>query len=167
MPSPIVAGILPMVAISYEVDPCANRVTSRRWPNVTIEKDVGSLTAEVVQSWRYLYPEVEEIHLWARWPCADLLKVKFGRLNLEGEQSGWFWEIIRIVKTIKQIYGFSFPLKFVAENVASMDASAEAEIYLGEWTQPMWPLYADPGSVGRMPSSMRLRASGSRKRAMA
>ena len=57
-----------------------------------------------------------------------LLKVKFGRLNLEGEQSGWFWEIIRIVKTIKQIYGFSFPLKFVAENVASMDAPAEAEI---------------------------------------
>ena len=58
----------------------------------------------------------------------DLSKVKFGRLNLEGEQSGLFWEMVRIIKLIRQVYGFSFPLLFAAENVASMDESAEAEV---------------------------------------
>ena len=71
---------------------------------------------------------MEEIHVWAGWPCVDLSRVKFGRLNLDGEQSGLFFEVIRVLKTIKQVYGFSFKVKFAAENVASMDAEAERQI---------------------------------------
>jgi len=122
------AGVTPMVAISYELTAAANRVTSRRWPHVRIEKDVRSIDRATIEQWRYLYPGIEEIHVWGGWPCVDLSKVKFGRLNLEGEQSGLFWEMVRIIKLIRQVYGFSFPLLFAAENVASMDESAEAEV---------------------------------------
>ena len=55
-------GIMPLVAISYELNQAANRVTSRRWPNVRLEKDVRDLTIEVIREWRYLYPTLEEIH---------------------------------------------------------------------------------------------------------
>ena len=33
-------GVTPLVAIAYELSAEGNRVTSRRWPNVRIEKDV-------------------------------------------------------------------------------------------------------------------------------
>lgn len=37
-------GVTPMVAIAYEISAEGNRVTSRRWPNVKIERDVRELT---------------------------------------------------------------------------------------------------------------------------
>ncbi len=58
----------------------------------------------------------------------DLSRVKSGRLNLEGDSSGLFWEVIRIIKLLKQVFGFGFEIRFIIENVSSMDASAEAEI---------------------------------------
>ena len=34
----------------------ANRVTSRRWPHVQIEKDVRDINEETIRQWRYRYP---------------------------------------------------------------------------------------------------------------
>ena len=121
-------GVRPLVGISYELDRAANRVTSRRWPYVEICKDVRSLDLATIKRWRYLHPEVEEIHVWAGFPCVDLSSVKSGRKNLEGDASGLFFEIPRIIKAIRTVFGFSFKVKYVVENVASMDASAEAQI---------------------------------------
>ena len=121
-------GIVPAVCISYELCKAANRVTSRRWPNVKIETDVRTLGPEQIKEWKYLYPEVEEIHIWAGFPCVGLSAVWFGRLNLDDPQSGLFWELVRIIRQVRQGYGFSFPVKFAAENVASMDVAAEQEI---------------------------------------
>ena len=121
-------GVQPMVCVAYEINKEANRVTSRRWPHVRLEKDVRSLTREVMHEWRYLYPGVREIHLWAGFPCVGLSAVRFGRLNLDDPQSGLFWEVVRILKELKQVFGFNFPVKYALENVASMDVEAEQEI---------------------------------------
>ena len=121
-------GVTPMVAISYETNAAANRVTSRRWPHVQLEKDVRDLTIQVIRQWRYLYPALEEIHVWGGFPCVGLSSVRSGRLNLDDPQSGLFWEFVRIVKEIKQVFGIRFRVLYAAENVASMDVSAEAEI---------------------------------------
>ena len=121
-------GVCPQVAISFEINSAANRVTSRRWPNVVIEKDVKIIDETMVKKWKYLYPLIEAIHLWAGFPCVDLSSVKFGRKNLEGTQSGLFFEVIRILKLLRKVFGFDFEIRYFAENVASMDNSAEQQI---------------------------------------
>ena len=47
---------------------------------------------------------------------------------MEDPQSGLFWEMVRIIELIRQVFGYGFKVKFAAENVASMDASAEADV---------------------------------------
>lgn len=86
------------------------------------------MTVEVVRGWRYKYPHITELHLWGGFPCVDLSSVKHGRQNLAGHESGLFWELVRILKIIRQVFGYSFKVLFFAENVASMDRSAEQEI---------------------------------------
>ena len=137
-------GVTPCVALSYELHPPANRVTGRRWPNVKLCGDARSITLAEIRQWRYLYPQVEEIHLWGGFPCVDLSKVKVGRRNLEGDSSGLFFEIPRIRKDIRKVYGYLFKVKFAIENVASMDEGASNEIssILG-----VKPLRLDPCNV--------------------
>ena len=134
-----ICGVLPEVCISYEVSKAANRVTSRRWPHVQICHDVRSLDAATIQGWKYQYPQIEEVHLWGGFPCSDLSSAKFGRENLSGEQSSLFWELVRIIKEIRKVYGYNFKVRYAAENVASMDESAEAEITRALGTTP-WRL---------------------------
>ena len=121
-------GVVPLVGISYEVSAEANRVVSQRWPFVILEKDVRELTVDVIRSWRYRFPEVEAIHIWGGFPCVDLSRVRAFRKNLEGASSGLFWELVRIIREIRQVYGFRFDVRFVAENVSSMDREAEQEM---------------------------------------
>ena len=137
-------GLAPMVGISYELSAAGNRVTSRRWPYVIIEKDVRSLTIQEIRQWRYKYPEIEEIHIWGGFPCVGLSSVRAGRLNLDDPQSGLFWEMVRIIKEVRQVFGYSFRVRFAAENVASMDADAEAEITRALGVKP---LKLDPAGV--------------------
>ena len=129
-------GVQPLVGFSFEINQAANRVTSSRWPFVEIRGDVRGLTEAEIKTWKFLHPLVEEIHLWAGFPCVDLSAVKFNRKNLEGEQSGLFYEILRILKLIRRIYGFDFCIKFFLENVASMDREAEKQISVALGTKP-------------------------------
>lgn len=129
-------GVQPMVGFSFEINQAANRITSRRWPFVEIRGDVRELSEAEVRLWRYLYPLIEEIHLWAGFPCVDLSAVKFNRKNLDGKESGLFYEILRILKLIRQIYGFDFCIKFFLENVASMDREAERQISVALGIKP-------------------------------
>ena len=137
-------GVCPQVSIAYDLSKEANRVTSRRWPQVQIEQDVRSITPEVVQSWRYLHPSVEEIHIWGGFPCTDLCSAKYGRQNLAGSQSSLFYELVRIIKLVKRTYGFSFKVIYAAENVASMDEEAEQQITAELGVRP-WRM--DPADV--------------------
>ena len=119
---------VPEVALSFEISREANRVTSRRWPNVIIEKGVETFDEKMARDLRYKYPQVIAIHLWAGFPCIDLSSVKLGRLNLKGAGSGLFYELMRILKLLRRVFGFDFEIKYFVENVASMDVSAEQEI---------------------------------------
>ena len=121
-------GVVPEVAVSYEVSQEANRVVARRWPRVIIEKDVRDLTLDVIGEWKFKYPNVEAIHIWGGFPCVDLSSAKAFRKNLAGPGSSLFWALVRIIKDVRKVYGFGFPVRFVAENVASMDQSAEEKI---------------------------------------
>ena len=58
----------------------------------------------MVPSWKYLYPTIESIHLWAGFPCVDLSAVKFGRKNLKGSESSLFFEVVRVLKLIRKVY---------------------------------------------------------------
>ena len=129
-------GIVPMFGISYEISKAANRVSSRRWPNVVQEGDVRGITREVVRKWKFLYPQIEQIDIWAGFPCVDLSAVKFNRKNLAGEQSGLFWEVLRIIKLVRSEFGFHFKVNYFAENVASMDREACSEISLNLGGKP-------------------------------
>ena len=121
-------GVIPEVAVSFEISKEANRVTSRRWPNVIIEKGVETFDEKMARDLKYKFPQVLAIHLWAGFPCIDLSAVKVGRLNLKGAGSGLFFELIRILKLLRRVFGFDFEIKYFVENVASMDVQAEQEI---------------------------------------
>ena len=121
-------GVVPAVSLAYEISGAANRVTARRWPHVQLKGDVRELTQEVMKEWKYLYPGLEEIHLWAGFPCTDLSAVRAGRKNLLGPESGLFWEFVRIRRELQKVFKFALKIRYFGENVASMDASASDEI---------------------------------------
>ena len=121
-------GVLPMGRIAVECNAGANRITLRRWPGTLIVEDVKLVDRIMVGSWSRKFLRVQEVHLWAGFPCTDLSSAKFGRENLSGTNSSLFWEIPRIKKLIKEEFGESVVVKSAVENVASMDESACREI---------------------------------------
>ena len=51
--------------------------------------------------WMTEFPEVEEIHLWAGFPCVDLSSVNPLGAGLQGKQSSLFYEVPRIRKELE------------------------------------------------------------------
>ena len=131
-----VAGILPRIRIAVECDKAANRVTTRRWPGVEVILDVKLVDQTLVKEWARRFTQIEEIHLWAGFPCVDLSSAKSGRLNLEGPGSSLFWEIPRITGLLREVFGDKVVVKEVLENVASMDKEAALEISATLQTKP-------------------------------
>lgn len=123
-----VAGVIPRYRVAVECDKAANRVTMRTWPGTELVKDVALVTRAMVKEWSRRFCQLEEIHLWAGFPCTDLSGVKDGRLNLRGSQSRLFWEIPRIRHLLEEEFGDAVTIKEVLENVASMDREACVEI---------------------------------------
>lgn len=79
-----ILGMVPLLLVAFDLHGPAMRVTSRRWPHAMLFGDVRSLNKTLVESWLAEYPEVEEIHCWAGFPCVDLSSVKAGGKGLEG-----------------------------------------------------------------------------------
>lgn len=121
-------GVEPTALIGYDLSKTANRITARRWPHAVLGGDVREIDRKVVFGWLLQYPHIEEVHLWGGFPCVDLSAVKLGRSNLDGEQSGLFSEILRILELFRQVFGRRFKIIFFMENVASMDKSAADQI---------------------------------------
>ena len=130
-----ILNISPAGRIAVDLDDAANRITQRRWPGTLLFKDVRAITRQVVQQWSVKFLNISEIHLWAGWPCVDLSSVRHGRLNLQGPQSSLFWEIPRVKQLLEEEFGPTVTVKYVLENVASMDMSAAEEISaeIGSW----------------------------------
>ena len=99
-----------------------------RWPHAEICSDVREINEEKIWQWLRQYVGIKEIHLWAGFPCTDLSSAKYGRRELEGERSGLFFEIPRILRLLKKEVPNFVQVKFVAENVASMSKKACSEI---------------------------------------
>ena len=114
--------------IGYDTSKAATRVCSRRWPHANLHGDVREISRKVVHDWLLKYPHVEQVDLWAGFPCVDLSSVKFQRLNLEGPDSRLFREVVRVYELLLQVFGRAFPINFFVENVASMDKQAAQQI---------------------------------------
>eukprot|EP00435_Cladocopium_sp_Y103_P032597 s3595_g8.t1 len=117
-----------MGLIGYDINKAANRICSRRWPHALLGGDARTITEAVVLEWMLKFPQVQQIHLWAGFPCVDLSAVRHGRLNLQGPQSGLFSEVLRVLKLLRRRFGRKFCIRFFVENVASMDKEAAEEI---------------------------------------
>ena len=113
-------GLTPLGLIAFDTHRPANRVTSRRWPRTRIYGDVRSLDETMVQQWVREFPDLEEVHIWAGFPCVDLSSVKAGRKGLAGEQSGLFYEVPRIITVFNKAVPRHVHVRHLAENVASM-----------------------------------------------
>ncbi len=133
-------GLVPLALISFEIHPPANRVVSRRWPHAILLGDVKELDASMIRAWLIEYPEVEEFHLWAGFPCVDLSSAKANRQNLSGSQSSLFFEVIRVWNLLGAEVPKEIKVKVAVENVASM--SKEACVEISEWME-LKPFYLD------------------------
>lgn len=136
-----VAGVLPLGRIAVEIDEAANRVTSRRWPDAELVKDIHLVDRALVRSWSHKFLGVSEVHIWGGFPCTDLSKVKYNRENLSGKNSRLFYEIPRVIGLVKSEFGPSVEAKEVVENVASMDEEAAREI---SYELETFPFLVDP-----------------------
>eukprot|EP00435_Cladocopium_sp_Y103_P007914 s3447_g2.t1 len=119
---------LPAGRIAVECDQGANRICSRRWPGTLFVTDVKEVDRAMVASWSRKFLNVQEVHVWAGFPCTDLSMAKYQRLNLAGPNSSLFWEVPRIVKLVQEEFGAYVQTKYALENVASMDQHAAETI---------------------------------------
>ena len=123
-----VLGVCPEGLIAVDKLPAANRVTSRRWPHAIIVDDVRKIDYDMVFSWQLKFPTVEEVHLWAGFPCVDLSSAKANRSGLWGTESSLFFEIPRITDLLERCFSHRVIIRRVVENVASMDRDSCDEI---------------------------------------
>ena len=123
-----ILGLRPKGVIIVEILKEANRVSMRRWPHAILLEDVTKITRETVRNWCTQFSGIEEVHLWAGFPCKDLSSAKHGRKNLAGDQSSLFYEVPRIKTLLSQEFPSTCRVKFTLENVASMDRKASEEI---------------------------------------
>jgi len=123
-----ILGFSPVGLVSFDIHGPANRVCSRRWPHSLQYGDVRSLDRELLWEILLKFPEVRELHLWAGFPCVDLSSAKAGREGLAGAQSSLFYEVVRIIKLLKQECEPTFTVKYATENVASMPKKDLEEI---------------------------------------
>lgn len=115
-----ILGVRPRGLISFDLHGPANRVTSRVWPHAEIHHDVRSFDRDFLRNLLMRYLGIEEIHAWAGFPCTDLSSANYLGKGLEGKASGLFYEVLRILKLLRQEVPSSIKIKEVLENVASM-----------------------------------------------
>ena len=86
-----------------EIDPFANRVLAKHWPNVRRWPDV--------RTWPQ--PDTERVDvICGGFPCQDISYAGAGA-GLDGERSGLFFEAVRVVRELR-------PRIVVLENVAAL-----------------------------------------------
>ena len=122
-----VAGTTVKGALLVDIHKPGNRICSRRWPFADIWEDIRTLKKSFLESIIMKCEPVEEIHVWAGFPCVDLSSAKANRANLSGSQSGLIHEAIRIIRELEELFP-NVTIHFVVENVSSMDCSARDEI---------------------------------------
>ena len=118
------------VVFQCEIDPVCQRVLRSHWPDIPLHDDIATLQG----------PDVPEADIWsAGWPCQDVSHANAQRTGIRGENSGLFYEFMRLV-------GENRPRWIILENVPgllSADGGTAFESvidemekvgYLGGWT---------------------------------
>ena len=123
-----VLGISPAGRISIEWDRHANRTSRTAWPSMQEYHDIESITKDDVAAWANSHPRIAELHFWGGFPCIHLSKVRAFRRNLQGEGSRLFWVLVQLLQWIHEVFSPFATVRFLVENVASMDESARREI---------------------------------------
>ena len=144
-----ILGLRPMGIIICDNCKEANRVSMRRWPAAELIEDVKHIDRDLVRAWCLKHTRVTEIHLWAGFPCKDLSSARHGRWNLDGDASSLFYEVPRVKKLLVEEFPSKCKVKFVLENVASMDREAAEEISFEIGTVPYHLDVADSMPIHR------------------
>eukprot|EP00435_Cladocopium_sp_Y103_P038382 s3254_g10.t1 len=139
-----ILGLIPAGRISVDISRAGNRVTRTTWPSTIELHDVEQIDRDEVARWARLFPHIRELHLYAGFPCVHLSSARAYRKNLDGEGSKLFWKLLEVIQMVQEIFGVYCKVKFVVENVASMDESARRSISdeLG-----ICPIKLDPADV--------------------
>ena len=96
-----------------EIEPYARAVLRKHWPKVPCYADVRELTAARLAADGVPPPEV----LCGGFPCQDVSNLG-KRAGIDGERSGLFSHIVRIVRELKE--AGRPPLYVILENVSSL-----------------------------------------------
>lgn len=92
-----------------EIDPFAQKVLKKNFPNIPIFSDVRTLTINTLRD-----AGITQIDcITGGWPCQDISGSNPNGRGLEGERSGLFYEFMRIVRDIRPSY-------FVLENTSNL-----------------------------------------------
>eukprot|EP00438_Fugacium_kawagutii_P009954 Skav231148 [mRNA] locus=scaffold4611:65775:69738:+ [translate_table: standard] len=121
-----VRGAILAGGLAVDIHKPGSRVTSRRWPWVDHWEDIRTLSRGAVEE-ILSRAEFEAIDIWAGFPCVDLSAVKWNRSNLRGSQSSLIYEAIRIIDIVKDLFP-QCRVRFIVENVSSMDVTARDQI---------------------------------------
>ena len=140
-------GVRPMALISIEIDAAAKRVVRTTWPHCLEVHDVMDVDEDMIRSWSNMFPRLEEVHIWGGFPCVHLSSARSDRMNLEGEGSCLFFQLVRIIEVSEQIFEPEVKVEFVVENVFSMDISARQEFSL---RLDVKPIKLDPAEIQPM-----------------
>ena len=141
------AGLRAVALISIEIDASARRVVRCLWPHVMEVTDVKLVDRAMVQNWANLFFRLEQVHIWGGFPCVHLSSARSDRLNLEGEGSNLFFNLVEVIEISEQVFLPEVSVEFVIENVFSMDVSARSEISL---RLGITPLKLDPADCSPM-----------------
>ena len=97
-----------------EIDPFAQKVLKKNFPNIPIFSDVRTLTIESLRD-----AGITQIDcITGGFPCVDISVANPNGRGLEGERSGLFYELVRIVRQCRPHY-------LVLENVSNILAQRE------------------------------------------
>ncbi|CAE7580461.1 Dnmt3c [Symbiodinium natans] len=138
------AGVRASGLVSIEWHKPANRVVKRAWPHALQYEDVSDVDRSMVREWVGRFPSVKEVHVWGGFPCVHLSSARHGRKNLAGEGSNLFFKLYEVIGLVAEEFDGIAKVKWVVENVSSMDVAARDEIstWLG-----VAPLRLDPADV--------------------
>ena len=123
-----IAGVRPQGLVAIEWDKAAQRITRKAWPQVIEVKDVEEVDKAMVEEWFNAFPRVQQVDVIGGFPCVHLSAVRAGRMNLSGEGSKLFWNLVQLIKWVEEVFSPTAAVEFVVENVLSMDAEAREEI---------------------------------------
>lgn len=127
------AGIPVGSYTAYEVDPHAKKIASSNYPDIQHMGDVRE----------FVRPDGSTDLLCAGFPCQDLSRGNVSGKGLDGERSGLFWELPRMLDEAQ-------PRSFLVENVVPRGSKGDRNIEVISKALGVDPLFLDAKDFGPM-----------------